>query len=124
MSIEQDSLSDHLREIGFVILGLVLALVPLALWVAWSETAFFTVLSICALATTLFIALAWLGAKPDRVSPPFADTRPPAVVSDEAIAEMHRLMPFTYHHRSLKDPRLGRIFAPLLALLRRSDNYY
>jgi hypothetical protein len=72
----------------------------------------------------LYCALAWLDQRPERPPSPFAESRPPAAISDEAIAEIHSLMPFTYHHRSLRDGRLGRIFARLLELLKRSDNYY
>ena len=122
MFVEHSSLYDRIRDAGMTIFGLILAVVPLALWVAWSEPVYYAVLSICAVATTLFLALAWLGTPPERTSPFLAESKPPVIVSDEFIAELHSLFPLTYHHRSLGDPRLRRIFARLHALLRRGDN--
>jgi hypothetical protein len=45
------------REIAMTLLGLVLAMVPLALWAAWTETLFYAVLAACALALALFALL-------------------------------------------------------------------
>jgi hypothetical protein len=120
MSVRQERFTFYFREAGMVLLGLVLAGVPLALWVAWSELVLFAVLAVCALAALLFIALAWLG-KDTAVPPPAATAGPHEVVSDEFVAELHRLTPFTYHHRRLGDPRLRRKFARLLTLLKRPD---
>ncbi len=45
---------DWWREAALVVLGIVLALVPLALWLAWSEFFFYTTLSIFGIALALF----------------------------------------------------------------------
>lgn len=98
-----------------IVIGLVLAVIPLALWVAWSESVFFAVLALLAVATVVFIALARPG--PEEQAPPRVEPR--QILSDDFIAELHRLVPFTYHHRRLGDTRLRGKFAKLRALMRR-----
>ena len=52
MSVMSRGLADRLYEIALVVLGMILALSPLALWVAWSETVFVVVLYQAALINT------------------------------------------------------------------------
>lgn len=118
MSVWHMQWGHRLREGGMVVLGLVLAAVPLALWVAWSRAVFYAVLAAAVIAALMLVALAWLGRSAEAERP--ADAREPEHLNDEFIAELHRLTPLTYHHRRLGDPRLQRKFAKLRALLRRS----
>ncbi len=117
MSIMLRRLADRLYEIAVVVLGMILAISPLALWVAWSETVFIVVLGVGAVAMGLLLALITLGDEND------VDRRGRGrpIASPELIAEMHRLMPFTYHHRSLGDPRIRRKMAKLRALMQKSS---
>ncbi len=111
-------LADRLYQIALVVLGMILALSPLALWVAWSETVFVVVLGVGAVAMGLLFALISLGDEND-VDRRAAGKQP--ILNPELIAEMHRLMPFTYHHRRLGDPRIRRKMAKLRALMRRPN---
>jgi len=109
--------TDLFREIAKIVLGIVLAIVPLALWVAWSEMVFVIILAVGAVAMILILAVS-------ETEPEVEQNRPKQVnkvTATELIAEMHRLMPFTFHHRRLDDPRLRRKFAALRALMRRPD---
>ncbi|MEQ9639534.1 MAG: hypothetical protein RIM84_05865 [Alphaproteobacteria bacterium] len=45
---------DRWREAALVVLGIVLALVPLALWLAWSEFFFYLALAVFGVAFGLF----------------------------------------------------------------------
>jgi hypothetical protein len=46
-----------LREAAMTVLGLTLAMAPLALWVAWTEAIYYAVLLVFALALALFTLL-------------------------------------------------------------------
>ncbi|HJP22342.1 MAG TPA: hypothetical protein QF861_12365 [Alphaproteobacteria bacterium] len=50
-------LADWIGEVMTVVLGIVMAMVPLALWFAWSEAIFYIVLGIGAGAFTLIYML-------------------------------------------------------------------
>lgn len=113
MPLERKGFAELLREIAMVVLGLVLAVVPLALWLAWSETAFYSVLAVGAVAMVLILALISFGPEDDR------PTRTKIVSAPELIAEVHRLIPLTHHHRRLNDPRIRRKMARVRALMRR-----
>ena len=45
---------------GMTCCGVVLMIVPLALWVAWSKAVLFAVLLICVAAVALFLVFVWL----------------------------------------------------------------
>lgn len=53
-----------LKAVGETVLGIVLAVVPLALWVAWSPTALFAVLVTGGVCAVLLIALSKLRDEP------------------------------------------------------------
>lgn len=110
------------REVGLVALGLILAAIPLALWVAWSEAMLYGVLAVCALATALFVLLTRVGSADDETPPvaPNRDLR--RTLSPEFISELQRLQPLTYHHRRLGDMRLWNKFRRLRALMRQPDD--
>jgi hypothetical protein len=114
--------ADHLHEIGNVVLGLLLSAIPLALWIAWSEIVFFAVLATCFIAMGLLIALTRSSnsAETDRQAENRADRRDG--ISPEFIAELHRLVPFTYHHRLLGDTRIRKKMARLRALMRMPED--
>lgn len=91
--------SGSLRTVAVTVLGVALALVPLALWIAWSTFVFTLVLVVCAASGALLVVL--LGGER-----PLAGDRNDALggherqaVSDEFVAEVHRIFPLTHHHR-------------------------
>lgn len=57
-SLKQPKLALGLIEAGLTMAGIVAAITPLALWAAWSETVFYTVLSVGCGAFLVFIGLA------------------------------------------------------------------
>jgi len=115
MPLERKGFAELLREIAMVVLGLILAVVPLALWLAWSETAFYSVLAVGAVAMGLILALISFGPDDDR------PTRTTMVSAPELIAEIQQLAPITDHHRRLGDPRLAKMLAVIRAMMRRPD---
>ncbi len=69
MSLSRGKLLHHVREIGMVICGVILTLVPLAIWAAWSKTVMYVVLTVCILTVASVIALAQIDGDEDEVSP-------------------------------------------------------
>ncbi len=53
MLFDVSALVDRLRAVGLTVCGIVMAVTPLLLWVAWSETVFFAALIGCLLAVVL-----------------------------------------------------------------------
>ena len=95
-------------------LGLFLVAVPLALWVAWSETAFFLVLAVGVAAAVLVCLLARVG------EPKLEDGRNAGErieLTDQFVAELHRLFPLVHHHRRPGDSVFQRKMDRLKKLL-------
>jgi hypothetical protein len=101
MSNDLVRLIGSLRSIAVPSLGIVLSVIPLALWVAWTETVLLTVLAVGAAGAVLLVVLTEDEASMRRG--PHAPRRPEArpMIEDEAVAEIHKVFPLTYHH-SLK----------------------
>jgi hypothetical protein len=116
MSHDLVHLVGSLRSAAATILGVTLAVVPLALWVAWTETILLAVVAIGAASAVLLVVLAERDAAIADRSPSahHPDARP--TIADEAVAEIHRVFPLTYHH-SLK-PR-ARFLRAMEQLARR-----
>lgn len=96
-----------------VVLGIVLALTPLALWVAWSEQGWLLVLAIGAAAFIGLLICHWL-SDDDR---PASGGSKRANVSDEFLAELSRMGPWTYHNRLTGHARFKKKMARLRKLL-------
>ena len=100
---------------GFmVVLGLVLAATPLALWVAWSTAGWLLVLALGAVALIGLLLCHWL-SDDDHDAP--ATERPK--LSDVFLAERSRMGPWTYHNRLWGHARFKAKMARLRKLLGR-----
>ena len=87
-------LAGRVRSTAMTVIGIVLALVPLALWVAWTEIMLMMVLAVAAVAAALLTVLAELENRADEDN---GDGLREAL-TDESIAEIHRVFPLVYHH--------------------------
>lgn len=123
----QNSLPPHrriplpglMREIAIVFCGLTMAVIPLALWVAWSRPVFSGVLIICMLAMAVVVILSRFGE--DEIAPD-GDIEPGKQKLDsEFLQELQRHLPLTHHHRTLSDPRIRRKMAKLRAMIHRAQ---
>ena len=95
--------------------GLVIVAMPLAVWVAWTETVFFLVLAAGFVASALFCALAWLAPQSHVEQPAAAERR--TVPPERSVAELQRLFPLIYDHRHPGDPAFQRKMERLRKLL-------
>ena len=98
------------------ILGLVLVLMPLALWVAWSEQVLLLVLA-GGIAATVVLALIYRLSRGEHDDAEAASRNRPATLSDEFIAEVSGMAPWTYHNRLTGDSRFQAKMRRLRKLL-------
>ena len=120
MSVARERLGDWLSDLGMAVLGIIVAMIPLALWVAWTEFLFVMVLAVGAIALVLIYMMAESGssvAGDDRVP----DKSIPRIrLSDEFIEELHRLYPLIYHHGRRGGVRFRKSMDRLLSLTNKS----
>jgi hypothetical protein len=87
-------LTECLTRVATTLLGIVLAVTPAALWIAWSASLVFAVMAVALASSVLLVLLT-------EPSPPGRDGKDGRVVLPEGfIDEVHRLFPLTYHHSS------------------------
>ena len=93
---------NWLRAASEVALGIILALVPLALWVAWSPDVLLFVIVAGAISAALLVALS--RGQHDATAQGSRENAVQTVVPDAFVEELHRLLPLVYHH-SLREKR-------------------
>jgi hypothetical protein len=91
-------LADRLRSFGMTVLGIVLSLVPPALWVAWSEEILLAVAATGVVSAVLLVLLSEFRNPDVGNGEAIVRANSRAVLTDESVAEVHRLFPLTYHH--------------------------
>jgi hypothetical protein len=99
-----EALKERLARIGETSLGMVLAVVPVALWVAWTPIVWTVVMAIGFVAAALLIALNRRRRAEDTSASP-GDAA--AALPDTFVATLHEVFPLTYHH-SREGPRRYR----------------
>jgi hypothetical protein len=113
MAIGRMSLADRFRTIAMTGLGIILSLIPPALWVAWTETMLFAIAAVGILSAVLLVILA--DSDPHAGKAGHGGT---AGMSDEAIAAIHRIFPLTYHHSLKERARFRQAMDKVRRLLR------
>ena len=117
MSTGGTALADRLTAAATTLLGAILAITPVALWIAWSATVLFIVVAVAIASAGLFVLLSEL-AQRDAGQSPADEGR--VVLSDEFIVEVHKLFPLTYHHSLLETARFRRAMEKLSHMIRAS----
>ncbi|HJU72315.1 MAG TPA: hypothetical protein VJ717_01105 [Gemmatimonadaceae bacterium] len=102
----------RLAGIGETGLGIVLALVPVALWVAWTTRVWVIVVAVGVVAAALLVALGYWGPQADECA---SDAKPE--LPDEAIAAIQEVFPLTYHHSFRQTARFRRAMDALRRVL-------
>lgn len=118
MSNTRMGLADRLRSIAMTMLGIVLSLIPPALWFAWTETGLLVVVAVGVVSAALLALLADSGASgaEDRQAAQRIATR--KSVSDASIVEIHRIFPLTYHHSLIEKARFHQAMEKVRHLLK------
>ncbi len=96
-----------LRAIAQILLGMVLAATPLALWVAWSPALFVGTLALCALSAALLVLLS---------EPAARDAEDGVRLPEAFLDEVQGLHPMIYHHSGRRSSRFQRAMRRLARL--------
>jgi len=121
MSKELFRLIGSLRSIATTLLGIALSVVPLALWVAWTETILLAIIAVGATSAVLLVVLAErevpLPDGSNSVHRPY--TRP--TIPDESVADLHQIFPLTYHHSLKASARFARAMEKISRRMKAPD---
>jgi hypothetical protein len=102
--------AQRLVGIAETALGVVLAVTPVALWVAWTPD---LLLGVMAAALAAAIALAALNLRWGATG----DVPERPALPDEFVEQVHRLFPLTYHHSTAGPARFREAMARLSNLI-------
>ena len=94
-----------LRHAAQTLLGIALAVTPVALWVAWSPAMLVGVMALSLVFAALLLLLTDAAA-------PGTDDR--ARLSDAFVEEVQKLHPMIHHHSPNRSPRFRRIMRRLV----------
>lgn len=112
------ALTRVIAAVGETGLGLILAAVPLALWVAWSPFVFALVLAVGIASVALLIAWPYLLPSCDEVGESPRRVAPLVALPGEFVEELHRIFPLTYHHSLKERARFRRAMEKIRPLVR------
>jgi hypothetical protein len=109
-------MAHWLRSAAITLLGIVLSLVPPALWIAWTETILFGVAAVGLVSAALLVMLADQDAEAEERQAG-ASIGMRRKLSVDAILELHRIFPLTYHHSLVEKTRFRRAMDKVRKLL-------
>ena len=111
-------MTNRFASTGVTVCGIVLAAVPLALWIAWTPFGFLTVLAVGAVSVVLLGVLV-SRLPPDNDDPHRRhDNEIRAVLPDGFVEEIHKISPLTYHHSGIEKARFRDTMDRLRQLIR------
>jgi hypothetical protein len=119
MLVDRAGLAERLRSFAMTMLGLVLSFVPLGLWFAWTEAMLLAVVVIAVVSAGLIVLLSELQGPAAEELEALRQRAAREALTDEAMAEMHRLFPLTYHHGRRHAPRFQRAMEKMAQLIGR-----
>jgi hypothetical protein len=117
MSGERIGSTERLRSIATTCVGIALSVIPLALWVAWTETVLLIVIAVGVVSATLLILLTESEKRPNSLHSRSRLDR--ESIPDKAVAEIHRIFPLTYHHSRKRNTRFERAMEKVARLVKR-----
>ena len=111
-------MTNRLASIGVTICGIILAAVPLALWVAWTPLGFLCVLAVGFVSVIVFGVL--LSRSPHNGDESAGRSRDDirAALPDAFVEEIHGIFPLNYHHSTIEKARFRRTMARLRRMIR------
>lgn len=115
-SIERAELGERLGGIVATALGIVLALTPLALWIAWTA-ALVVWIMLVAVVCAMLLSMVESSLPSSRNERDVAGADGRVVLPEEFIAEVHRLFPLTYHHSRHETARFRQAMKRLSRLI-------
>jgi len=101
-------------------LGIVLAVTPVTLWIAWTATQVVGVMLVALASAVLFARLTDLLRRDAPKQGERENDGRNLVLPDEFIEEVHRLFPLTYHHSRHETTRFRQAMKRLSRLIEES----
>jgi hypothetical protein len=120
MSTARTGLAERLGHIGVTGLGVVLAVTPVALWIAWTATLVVCVMLVAIVSAALFAWLTERLRERTQIQSGSEGAFSGVALPDEFIEDVHRLFPLTYHHSRLETPRFRQAMKRLSQLIEQS----
>jgi hypothetical protein len=99
-------------------LGIILSLVPPALWVAWTEAMLLAVVGVGVVSAVALVVVADAGCQADDDPNAAASFEQRRVLADRSMAEIHSVFPLTYHHSLVEKTRFRQAMERVRQLLR------
>jgi hypothetical protein len=116
MSNKGIGLVSKITSMATTVLGIVLCVVPLALWAAWNEAILLVVVSVGAIsAVTLCLLSDFVTQGEDK--PAYHHDAMRKIPIDDIVAEIHQIFPLTYHHSLIEKARFRRAMQKVRKLL-------
>jgi len=115
-SIERAELAERFGGIVATALGIVLALTPVALWIAWTATLVVWIMLV-AVVCAMLLSMVESSLPSSRSQRNGAGAGGRVVLPEEFIAEVHRLFPLTYHHSRHETARFRQAMKKLSRLI-------
>jgi hypothetical protein len=100
-------LAERLTRVATTLLGVILAVTPAALWIAWTASLVIGVMAIALVSAVLLVLL----TEPSLQDKAGDDGR--VVLPERFIDEVHSLFPLTYHHSSRGPARFRQVMERL-----------
>lgn len=114
-------MTNRLASIGVTVCGIILAAVPLALWVAWTPLGFLSVLAVAFVSVIVFgVLLSRLPSSDDEPAERSRDEIRTAL-PDAFVEEIHGISPLNYHHSTIEKTRFRRSMDRLRRMIRRQS---
>jgi hypothetical protein len=107
----------QLRSVGVTVLGIVLALIPPALWVAWTPTGLLGVVAVGVVSAAVLVVLVDWGPQDVEDRQSAHDAKARKAMIDASIVEIHRIFPLTYHHSLVEKDRFRQTMEKIRRLL-------
>ena len=110
-------LSKRLAAAASTLLGVILAVTPVLLWVAWTDTVLFIVVAAAIVSAGLFVSLEERLHRPS--DGPGAGVAS-ASLPDRFVEEIHQIFPLTYHHSMRPRARFRQTMEKLSRMIKAS----
>ena len=118
MPIAKTGVVEQFRSIMMTFLGIILSLVPPALWFAWTESQLLVVVAVGVVSAVALVVLADFGSQADEDRHDTVELARRRTLADRAIVEIHRAFPLTYHHSFVEKTRFRQAMERVRQLLK------
>lgn len=118
MAFARSVIVERLKSITMTILGIILSLVPPALWFAWTDTMLLAVVAAGVVSAAALIVLADCEARSIEDPQAADDIAKRRISADRSVAEIHRVFPLTYHHSMVERSRFRQAMERVQQLLK------